>query len=149
MAKKYEIGGNEHKKEGSEGIADISKNRTLFVQKLTVDDPSTPELVSGLENIDEVFNHFQPKQEIAFENEDGQTIKETFAFNGVGDFAVKKMTDASPFLGGLNTQKVFYENSIMQFRSNKVLMRALNTPQAKEDVIEVLKHCCEELKPGN
>ena len=149
MSKKYEIGGNEYKKEGSEGIADISKNRTLFVQKLTVDDSSIPELVNGLENIDAVFKHFSPKQEVTFENEEGQTIKESFVFNGIEDFAVGKMTEKSPFLNELNTQKEFYHNLVIQLRSNKVLMRALNDPQAKRDVIDVLKQCCEELKPKN
>ena len=38
----YGIGGNEVKLDASEAIADIASNRTLLVQKLTVNDAVKP-----------------------------------------------------------------------------------------------------------
>lgn len=143
---KYEIGGNEVKIEGSEGIADIPQNRTLLVEKLTSETIPNPELITGLETIESVFDHYRPKKEVAFENEQGQTIKETFHFHNTGDFAVNMMTGKSPFLNELNINKEFYANTTRQFRSNKVLMQALNKKESKEAIIDVLEGIRAELK---
>ena len=40
----YGIGGNEVKVDASEAISDIANNKTLLVQKLTVNDPVKPEI---------------------------------------------------------------------------------------------------------
>lgn len=74
----YEIGGNEVVDEGSEGIINIPQNRTLMVEQLTKDTPPNPELVMGLETIEDVFDHFRPQLDIAFKNEEGQTLKRHF-----------------------------------------------------------------------
>ena len=142
---KYEIGGNEYKKEGSEGIADIPRNKTLFAQKLTVDDPVMPELVYGLETVEDVFKHYTPKIDVNFENENGQTITENFAFNGVGDFSVKNMTEVSPYLRELNLEQEIFQSVIKQLKSNKILLKALNSPETKVRVINILKQLHTEL----
>ena len=41
----YGIGGNEVKVDANESIADIPSNRTLMVQKLTDEAPTSPECV--------------------------------------------------------------------------------------------------------
>ncbi len=137
--KNYEIGGNEVEKEGSEGIADIPQNRTLIVQQLTKDTPPNPELVMGLETVEDVFAHFDPKVDISFENEEGQPVKEEFGFENVGDFSVKKMTERSPYLSDLDINKDFYAGTTRQFRSNKVLARAVGRPDKKENILQVLQ----------
>lgn len=144
--KNYEIGGNEVEKEGSEGIADIPQNRTLIVQQLTKDAPPNPELAMGLETIEAVFKHFDPVVDVSFENEQGQAVKEKFRFENVGDFSVKKMTERSPYLRNLNIDKDFYTNTTLQFRTNKVLMRAVNQPEKKENIIQVLRLLQAELE---
>ena len=142
----YEIGGNEIKLDASEGIADIPSNRTLLVEKLTADDPVNPEPVAGLTSIVEVFKHFKPELDIEFENEEGQPISENFHFLSVGDFGVKNLTENSNFLNDLKVQEDFYNKLIKQLRSNKVLQRALDTPEAKTAFIDVLKELSQELE---
>lgn len=134
----YGIGGNEVKIDASESIANIPDNRTLIVEQLTADEPVNPEAVSGLNTVEQVFDHFKPNVDVEFENEEGQPVKENFRFSNVGDFSVKNLTEQSPFLRNLNQQKDFYENLVKQLRSNKVLQRALDDPDSKAAFITAL-----------
>ena len=142
----YEIGGNEVVDEGSEGIINIPQNRTLMVEQLTKDTPPNPELVMGLETIEDVFDHFRPQLDVAFKNEEGQTVKETFQFKNVGDFSVKAMTEKSPLLSDLNINKEFYAKTTQQLGSNRVLMRSLGIQGKKANIIDALQSIMMELE---
>lgn len=142
----YGVGGNEVKIDASEAIADIPFNRTLLVEKLTAEDPIHPEKVENLTTIEDVFQHFKPSIDVEFENEEGQDVKENFRFNTVADFLVKNMTQNSPFLKDLDSQKTFYEKTIKQLRSNKILQRALQNADTKAAFIEALQGLLAELE---
>lgn len=77
----YEIGGNEKKVDTSEAFNDIAPNKTLFIQKLTDNEPLRPEKVEGLKNVEEVFGHYKPKVNVAFDKIDGSNVNETFHFD--------------------------------------------------------------------
>lgn len=146
MINNYEIGGNEVKPDISESIADIPGNRSLLIAKLTSDDPVSPEAVTGLTDINQVFAHYKPQIEAEFSNSEGQPVKETFHFSNVGDFDVKKLTDQSKFLKGVKTEKDFYDFMIKQLRSNKVLQRALENPESKSAFVAALQGVLAELE---
>ncbi|MEO8961049.1 MAG: hypothetical protein ABI325_04155, partial [Ginsengibacter sp.] len=63
-----------------EGFVEISPNKTLYVQKLTYDDPIKPEIVEDLQKIEDVFAHFKPEVDVELNKEDGSTVKENFKF---------------------------------------------------------------------
>lgn len=132
--------------DASEAIADIPHNRTLFVEKLTSDDPINPEKVEKLETIEAVFAHFKPNVDVAFEDEEGQDVIENFKFGTVADFLVGNMTKNSPFLKGLDNQKTFYNRMIKQLRSNKIMQRALQNPDARGAFVEALQALLSELE---
>lgn len=142
----YGIGGNEYKQKSSEGIANIPKNRALFIEHLTDDDAIGPELVYKLGTTEQVFEHYKPTKEISFENEEGQAIRETFRFANVSDFSLKNLTRQSEFLNGIHTEVKFYQSAIKELSTNKVLNRALGTPDDKQNIINVLIQCKEELE---
>jgi hypothetical protein len=142
----YGIGGNEIKVDASEAIAAIPENRTLIVEQLTSEESINPEVVSGLTNIDQVFAHYKPQIDAEFENAEGQPVKENFQFKNVGDFSVKSLTGQSSFLSGLNNETEFWEAVKKQLRSNKLLQRALEDPEAKQAFISSLQGILEELK---
>ena len=150
----YGIGGNEVKVDTSEAIANIPENRSLIVEQLTADEPVTPEAVKGLSTIEEVAFGAQIPECVAmyfsddfeFENEEGQPVKENFRFSSVADFSVKNMTQNSPFLHKLDTEKTFYEGMVTQLRSNKVLQRVLENPESKKAFISALEALSNELK---
>ena len=134
------------KMDTSEGIAEIPQNRTLLVEQLTKDEPVAPEVVTGLTNIDEVFEHFQPEIDIEFADAEGAPVEENFRFHNVGDFSVKKMTEQSPFLSGLNAEKQFADRMEKSLRSNKVLQRVLENPTTREAFVNTLSIMLDELK---
>lgn len=142
----YEIGGNEVKPDAGEAISAIPENRSLVIEQLTHEEPINPEVVTGLKTVEEVFAHFKPTREIEFESADGQPQKETLSFKSVADFNVKNLTQNSEFLSKVNTEKEFYTGLIKQLRSNKVLQRALEDPDAKAAFITVLESVKAELE---
>ena len=141
----YGIGGNEVKVEGQEGILEIQQNKTLIAQKLTTKTPTRPEIVTGLKNMDEVFEHFDPKIEVAFEDQDGQNKKEELSFKNIGDFSMNGYIQQSPFLGDLKTKNEQYKKMIKQLKTNKILKLALQDPEAKNSIVESLKTLIEEI----
>lgn len=142
----YGVGGNEVKIDASESIADIPFNRTLMIEKLTNEDPINPELAEGLNTIEDVFNHYKPNIDVEFEDENGQDITENFKFRTVADFLTKNMMQNSPYLGDLSEQKEFYNKTIKQLRSNKILQKVLQNADTKVAFIEALKGLMAELE---
>ena len=117
----------------------------MLVEQLTSDEPINPEAVSGLTSIEQVFSHYKPQADVEFQNADGQPVKETFHFSNVGDFSVKNMTEQSPFLKGISTEKDFYDNLTKQLRSNKVLQRALENPESRAAFVAALQGVLAEM----
>jgi hypothetical protein len=142
----YGIGGTEVKGDASEAFADIPQNRTLMIEKLTDNDPIKPEIVEGLQTIDDVFNHFQPEKEVEFVNEQGATAKETLRFSGLQDFGAKGITNQSNFLQGLNNQKEQYDKFLKQVKTNKVLMNVLNDAELRQQYLNALNALIQEME---
>ncbi len=141
----YGVGGNAVKMDASEGMAEISMNRSLFVQKLTADDPIRPQAVYDLKTVDEVFEHFKPKVEVEFEKPDGSTKGEELHFNGVGDFKASSMVSQSPFLTGLNSQKDEYQKLVKQLKTNKLVKNVIENPETKQAFMAALQALIAEL----
>ena len=142
----YGIGGTEVKTDASEAFADIPQNRTLMAEKLTKDAPVKPEIVHGLENVEQVFAHYKPNVSVDFEDAEGVTKKETLNFSGLGDFGIKGITAQSEFLKDNASQKDEYFKIIKQLKSNKILKTALSDPDAKSSLLDALAGMIEELK---
>lgn len=142
----YGIGGNEVKVDASEAISDIANNKTLLVQKLTVDDTFRPEIVEGLKTVDEVFEHFKPEQSVDFETKEGSVKNESFQFGNLGDFGVKKVVEKSAYLKDLNSDIEQYTKVAKQFKSNKVLQSIAANPEMNQALIDTLSALLVELK---
>lgn len=142
----YGVGGNEKKVDANEAIQEIKNNKTLLVSKLTTDEPMTPDIVKGLKTVEDVFNHYKPTIAIDHETTDGETVKEEFAFNNLGDFTPKNLVENSEFLKNLSVEQEQYNNIIRQLRNNKVLKNMLADPESKAAFIEVLKSVAQELE---
>ncbi|CEN35818.1 hypothetical protein [Capnocytophaga cynodegmi] len=142
----YGIGGNEVKTEASEAIGNIPENRTLLVEKLTSEDPITPQAIEGLTSIEEVFATFQPNVDIEFETAEGEPVQENFSFQNTGDFQIKNLTAQSQFLKKLEIQRDFYTKLVKQLRTNKILQRALENEDTKKAFIQALTQLRNELR---
>ncbi|MFD0861150.1 hypothetical protein ACFQ1M_02935 [Sungkyunkwania multivorans] len=144
----YGLGGTEVKTDANEAIQEIGQNKTLFIQKLTQDQPIKPEIVSGLTNIEAVFEHYKPEVEVDFEDSEGVGSKETLTFSNLGDFGSKGITAQSKFLNDLDTEKDQYLKMVKQLKSNKILKTALADPEAKTAIIRSLQSLLAELQQG-
>ena len=125
MSNTYGLGGTEVKTDAAEAIQEIGQNKTLLVQKLTQDQPIKPKVVSGLTNVESVFEHYKPEVEVEFEDADGVETKETLRFNNLGDFGKKGITNQSKFINDLDTEKDQYLKIVKQLKSNKILKLSL------------------------
>ncbi len=141
----YGLGGTEVKLDANEAIQEIPQNKTLFVEKLTSDTPIKPEIVKGLKTVEEVFEHYKPNVNMDFETTDGATHKESLQFKNLGDFGIIGITNQSPFLKDLSTEKDQYIKIIKQLKTNKILKAALTDNEAKEALKSAIKGLIEEL----
>lgn len=141
----YQVGGNAVKMDASEGMADIPMNRSLFVQKLTADDPVRPEAVYDLKTVEEVFEHFKPAVEVEFDQQDGSTKSEELRFSSVADFKASNMVAQNPFLQDLNSQKEEYQKLVKQLKTNKLVRNVIENPETKASFIAALQHLILEL----
>ncbi|WP_298479566.1 hypothetical protein [uncultured Maribacter sp.] len=144
--KTYGLGGTEVKRESIESLQEIPQNRTIFVEKLTQNQPLRPEMVKGLKTIDDVFNHYKPNIELAFEDSEGMESKTTLNFNNLGDFGKKGIVNQSEFLKDLDTEKDQYLKVIKQLKTNKILKAALSDPDAKEALLNTIQDLISELE---
>lgn len=138
MNSNYGIGGNEVKTDASEAFADIPQNRTLMAEKLTKDAPVKPEVVHGIQTVEQVFEHFKPALSVDFEDENGKTMKESLRFADLSDFGTKGITAQSEFLRENSGKKEEYLKIIKQLKSNKILKAALANPEAKQALLDAI-----------
>jgi len=142
----YDIGGSEVKGDASEAISEIQQNRTLLVESLTADAPVKPEIVSGLTNIDEVFEHFKPQIGIDFQDGEGATKHEKLDFRSLADFGVKGITAQSEFLQNLTMQKEQLQKITKQLKTNKMLRKAIESPDTKQSLLNSIYAMIKEIE---
>lgn len=129
-----------------EGFVEISPNKTLFIQKLTNEDPIRPELAEGLQTVEDVFNYFQPNCDVELEREDGSSMKENFRFSGLGDFDIKNLTARSSYLKNLSLENDAYLKIIRQLKTNKSLKNVIENPETRSAFVNALKALANELE---
>jgi predicted component of type VI protein secretion system len=142
----YEIGGNEKKVDTSEAFGEISPNKTLFIQKLTDNEPLRPEKVEGLKTVEEVFEHYKPNINISLDRQDGSVVNENLKFQNLGDFGVKKLVQQSGYLRKLSIEREMYMNIIKQLKTNKTLKTTLDNEETRAAFISALKNFVKELE---
>lgn len=143
---KYSIGGTVLENEAFEAFADIPQNRVLLAEKLSADTPIKPEIVSGLTNIGQVFDHFKPKVELEMETEEGTQQKETMHFRNLGDFGIRGITPQSKLLNDLTLKREQYLKIVKQLKTNKLLKQALVDKDHKDNLIAALNALVAELE---
>ena len=141
----YGIGGVEVKTDAFEAFADIPQNRVLLAEKLTKDPPVKPDIITGLTDIDSVFEHFAPEVNMEFETEEGTLRRERLHFEGLENFGTRGITAQSPYLNELNAKQLQYHKMIRQLKTNKLLKQALANRETKENVIKALQALIAEL----
>jgi predicted component of type VI protein secretion system len=142
----YSIGGTDRKAEGSEAIAELSQNKTLFIQKLTKEAPVGPAIVPDLTTPEEAFAHFKPSVNMEFENEDGSTREEELHFTNLADFGSKGISNQSKFIQELANQEDTYSKIVKELKSNKAMQTALQNKETKQALLTAIAAMIKELE---
>ena len=145
----YDIGGQERKGEVNEGIAEIPQNKTLFIEKLTDDPPLSPDIVSDLKNITEVFDHYKPKKELEFDTAEGSSVNEVVSFRSLADFGKPGIVNQSAYLNELNAQCEDLQKFVRQLKSNKILKSMLENKDARTSYLATIQALITELEQAD
>ena len=91
--------------ESNAKVSLIDQNKTLMIDQYTTDvDAGNPELVEDIQNINDAFEHFKPKVNVTFTDEEGGAVEETLRFGELRDFEAQsgkgRLVQNSPFLSG-------------------------------------------------
>jgi hypothetical protein len=143
---KVTIGGEIVKQMGVEAIKDLQENRTMFVQKLTQNPPSRPEIVENLKTIDDVFENYKPSADVKFKDAEGSSVSEELRFNSLADFSLNGLTENSSFLSNLNIQTNTYQQILRELKNNNRLKKVLADAGGKAAMVKVLMAVIKELE---
>lgn len=133
-------------KDISPSLSPINQNKTLFVAKLTDQRPLEPEAVTGLENTHDVFEHYKPEASATLYEANGMPAYETFQFRRLGDFTKDGLIAQSPVLRQQQAHKNDLQRIDRHLRSNKLLQAALQNPQAKAIILDMLQGMIDEIE---
>lgn len=143
----YGYGTDENKlNNANEALGALSPNKTILVQKLTGMEDPDPSEVTGLQTIDQVFEHFRPSVEIDFEDAEGNAVSEELNFRNLGDFGPKGLTTRSEFLCGLKEEEDLNLKLVKSLKSNKGLQKALQDSEARKAFADSLAAMLIELE---
>ena len=108
------------------------------------------ELVEDIQNINDAFEHFKPKVNVTFTDEEGGAVEETLRFGELRDFEAQsgkgRLVQNSPFLSGTKEKidtNVKIRKSIEQ---NRKLRDILKDAGSREELKELLQSMLDELK---
>ena len=129
---------------GYEKIEALPPSRTLYVSAFN----SNPEMdkVTGLETMDDVFEHFQPSVEAEFQDEEGAPVFETISFGRMKDFSPDGMIEQSPFLKELSNKEYNYDRFYKNLKNNRQLQKVLTDPAQRDAYLSALRSMITELK---
>ena len=128
-----------------ESVLEFPQNRAFMTEQLSYEPPSKPEIASDLKTMDDVFDHYKPQVNVEFQDSEGVPKKENLAFNNVGDFGIKGITQQSDFLKSLNIQQDQYKKIIKQLKSNTQLKQVLNDIESKQSMLNAIHALLKEL----
>ncbi len=141
----YDLGGNSVNVEVSEAMAEIAPNKTLFIQKLTADEPIRPQVVN-IQTVEEAFSYFKPKVDVEFTKQDGSTVSENLQFSNLGSFSLKNIVNESKYLKNVNLEHEAYLKIMKQLKTNKTLKTVVENPETKEAFVNALRALALELE---
>lgn len=133
-------------KDISPSLSPINENKTLYVTKLTDVVLPGEEKVEGLESVQDVFDHFKPESGATLYDQAGMPSYENFQYRRLGDFTQQGLIDQSPLLRELQSRKNDLQKINMHLRSNKLLQAAVQNPQAKLVVLDMIQQMLDEIE---
>ncbi len=130
----------------TEEISEMSTNRTLFAEKFTSDSPVRPEVVHGLQRMEDVFEYYQPEVDVIFEEAEGFLRRETIRFRSVEDFSAKKMMEQCSFLKQVASRQQEYLKLAHLAALDTELTQTLSNNEARNALLNWIESAIKEIK---
>ncbi len=140
--------------ESNAKVSLVDQNKTLMIDQYTTDvEAGNPEFVEDIHNIDDAFNHFKPKVDVTFTNEDGGAVEETLKFGELRDFEANggkgRLVENSPFLSGVKMKidtNAKIRKSIEQNRKLRDILKEVGSRQELKEMLQSMLAELEEAK---
>ena len=112
-----------------------------------------PEFVEDIQNINDAFEHFKPKVNVTFTDEEGGAVEETLRFGELRDFEAQggkgRLVENSPFLSGVKMKIETNAKIRKSIEQNRKLRDILKEAGSREELKEVLQSMLAELEEAN
>ena len=130
-----------------DGIIEFPQNRTLYADQFTSEGPFSDEDREPFKpkNMKEVFEHYQPQQNITLDTEDGGAVSEDFEFHEIKDFEDEQLIAQSEHLSAEQAKIDAYNSVMRQLKNNKMLRNALRDQAARGNLKDALRALLAEL----
>lgn len=124
----------------------ISANRTLIAKKMTEGEVLKPEVVHGLQTVEQVIGHYRPAINFRFEDAAGFTRYEELHFKTLDDFRCSSITKQSDFLTQQAAKKQVYLKLAGQLKTNQLLREVLANTDKRKVFEAMVKEMINDIK---
>jgi hypothetical protein len=140
--------------QSSAKVSLIDQNKTLMIDQYTSDvEPGNPEFVEDIHNIDDAFQHFKPKVDVTFTDEEGGAVEETLHFGEIRDFEANggkgRLVENSEFLSGMKMKVETNQKIRKSIEQNRKLRDILKDADSKAEMKAMLQSMLDELEAAD
>ena len=137
--------------ESNAKVSLIDQNKTLMIDQYTTDvEAGNPEFVEDIHNINDAFEHFKPKVNVTFTDEEGGAIEESLKFGELRDFEANggkgRLVENSPFLSGTKMKIETNQKIRKSIEQNRKLRDILKEAGSRDELKTMLQSMLDELK---
>ena len=144
---KPHVGAEEIKQDsGAIPIEGLPSNKTLFVTKLNNQESDATPIKAG--SLKEVFEKFQPEQEVTITKHDGAEETINLKFRKMDDFNPNNIIAQSQTLTEASMDREILDDLAKQLNKNAALKKLLADPAKKKLFLELLEKNLELLGGG-
>jgi hypothetical protein len=132
----------------------IDQNKTLMIDQYTSDvEPGNPEFVEDIHNIEDAFEHFKPKVDVTFTDENGGAVEETLHFGEIRDFEANggkgRLVENSKYLSGVKMQIETNQKIRKSIEQNRKLREILKDAESRGEMKAMLQSMLDELNEAD
>ena len=135
--------------QGRSSILELPPNRTLYVDQFTDEPPQFEEDYQPFEKarcMKDVFEHYQPKKRVEFQDENDAVISEEFVFTDIKDFDDAQLITQSKLLRDEQAKIDTYDTVVRQLEKSKAFRTALRDDEVRCHLRDALKALLAELE---
>ena len=140
--------------ESNAKVSLLDQNKTLMIDQYTSDvEAGNPEFVEDIHNINDAFEHFKPKVDVTFTNEEGGMVDETLKFGELRDFEANggkgRLVENSEFLSGVKMKIETNQKVRKSIEQNRKLRDILKDAGSRDELKQMLQSMLDELNEAN